>query len=279
MSRLEDLLRETLTAREADAPDATRLAADVRRRLRRRRVQWAGAGLSAAAATALAVTLAVVLPGQDTQSVLRQPSRTTGSQTYPLPGDGWKPGDASLDALTAGPFHAARRDGQVCAWLGDSFRPMLWPAGYQVRLDPVELIAPDGTVVARQGEKVDAGGGGGEAKPGTPCAHSGEWTFFISGAPGLVKGVLAGRLVAVGGPTSTPRPLPGHVTASGPRASQTVQVGPDGNYQLDLPPGTYTLTGTSPLYGDGRGTCRTVETTITATAGTTDKADVICSER
>lgn len=125
MSRLEDLLRETLTAREAGAPDATRLVADVRRRIRRRRVQWAGAGFSAAAVTALAVTLAVVLPGQDTQSVLPQPSSTVGTQTYPLPSDGWKPGDPSLSALTTGPFHAARRDGQVCAWLGDSFRPML----------------------------------------------------------------------------------------------------------------------------------------------------------
>lgn len=148
-----------------------------------------------------------------------------------------------------------------------------------MRLDPVELVAPDGTAVAHEGERVDAGGGGGEAKPGTPCARPGEWTFFINGAPGLVKGVLTGRLIAVGGATSNPRPLTGHVTASGPRASQTVQVGPDGNYKLNLPPGTYTLTGTSPLYDGGHGTCRPIETTIAVTAGTTDTADVICSEK
>jgi len=222
----------------------------------------------------------VVLPGHHSnQSVLRQSPPPTGSQIYPLPSDGWKPGDISLTALTGGPFHAARRDGQVCAWLGDAFRPMLWPAGYQVRLDPVELIAPDGTVVAREGEKVDAGGGGDVAKAGTPCARPGEWTFSIMGPPGLVTGVVTGRLVAVGGPASVPRPLPGEIVATGPRASKTVQVGPDGRYQLDLPPGTYTISGTSPGYADGQSTCRTNEASTKVNAGQIDTIDVICGER
>lgn len=282
MSRLEDLVRETLVEREADAPTGSRLLADVHRRraARRRRVRWTTGGLSAAAAVALVASLVVVLPGHDSnQSVLRQSPPPTGTQIYPLPSDGWKPGDPALLALTGGAFHAARRNGQVCAWLGDAFRPMLWPAGYQVRLDPVELIAPDGAVVALEGEKVSAGGGGDVAKAGAPCARPGEWTFSIMGPPMLVTGVVTGRLIAVGGPTSVPQPLPGEIVATGPRARKTVQVGADGDYQLELPPGTYTITGASSLYADGKSTCRTNEAGTQVTAGQIDTIDVICGER
>ncbi len=52
---------------------------------------------------------------------------------------------------------------------------------------------------------------------------------------------------------------------------------PRARSRLDLPPGTYTLTGTSPLYG--KGTRRTTEATITVLAGVGAEADVICTER
>lgn len=282
MSRLEDLLRETFAEREAEAPDGATLLADVhRRRARRRRAEWTLAGLSAAAVASLVVSLTVVLPTHDTnRNVLRQPQALAEGKTYPLPSDGWKPGDPSLDALTGGPFHAARRDGQYCAWLGTNFRPMLWPAGYRVRLNPTELIAPDGSVVAREGEQVSAGGGGDNAKPGTPCARPGEWTFSVNGTPVVARGVVAGRLIAVGGPApGVPRPLAGEITATGAGTTQTVQVGADGTYRLRLPPGIYTITGSSLLYMSGQGTCRTADTTVTVTAGLTTNADVLCTER
>jgi hypothetical protein len=98
-----------------------------------------------------------------------------------LPSDGWRPGDIAMSALTGGRFHAAVVRGTVCAWLGDSFRPMLWPAGYRVRLRPVELIAPSGAVVAREGQRTGAGGGSFPATAGTPCARAGQETFAING--------------------------------------------------------------------------------------------------
>ena len=41
--------------------------------------------------------------------------------------------------------------------------PIVWPAGFRARFGPdLEVLAPDGTVVARGGELItDAGGGGG----------------------------------------------------------------------------------------------------------------------
>jgi hypothetical protein len=114
-------------------------------------------------------------------------SVTSSSDLYALPSDGWKAGDGSLTALTGGKFHAGRVGDQVCAWLGDSFRPMLWPDGYKVRLNPAELIAPNGTVVAHDGDEMSAGGGGHDAKSGTPCAQPGEWTWDVEGALGIAK--------------------------------------------------------------------------------------------
>jgi len=54
-------------------------------------------------------------------------------------------------------------DGELeggCAWL-DASRgryEVLWPPGYTVAYEPVRLIGPDGTVVARDGEQVTVRG-------------------------------------------------------------------------------------------------------------------------
>lgn len=269
MSRLEDLVRETLASREPEVPSGVTLLHDVKERTdRRRRVRWLAAGVAAAVVLACAVTLVMVVPGGREHGPLSvsvsSPSMTT---TVALPSDGWKPGDDSLLALTGGPFHAARVNGVVCGWLGTTFRPMLWPAGYQARLDPVELIAPDGTVIAHEGQELTAGGGGDNAKPGTPCARTGQWTFFINGAPlPGDSGVVHGKLEAVGGPPpGPPRPLPGHVTVTGPGPTRTTKVGPDGGYLFSLPPGKYSITGHSPRYGNNKSICNPMGQTVTIT--------------
>jgi hypothetical protein len=282
-TRLEDLLHETLTAYGAAAPDDSTLLRDVRSRAtrrRRRRLGWVAVGGTAVAVGAIVLALVTLLPSGSsgpTSSKVRiaGPSATS----YPLPSDGWKPGDSSLDALTGGPFHAARISGQVCAWLGAQFRPMLWPAGYAVRLNPATLIAPDGTVVAREGQNLRAGGGRSNAKPGTPCAQPGQDTWFVSGAPSLDIGRVHGHLSAVGGPAPGSRkPLSGEVTATGPQVTRTVQVGPDGNFSLTLPPGNYTLTGHGPDYGGGRAVCRTADSTVHVRTSRAVTADVVCQE-
>ncbi|MCR6492567.1 hypothetical protein [Cellulomonas sp. P24] len=69
-------------------------------------------------------------------------------------------------------------------------------------------------------------------------------------------GTLSGHLYVVGGPApGTPRAVDGTVVATGPDGRHTATVGADGSYTMELAPGTYTVTGTSPQYGDGKSPC------------------------
>jgi len=102
-----------------------------------------------------------------------------------LPTDGWKPGQPSESALTGGSFHATMTAQGPCAWLGNTPRPFLWPAGYAVRFHPTELIDAAGHVVARQGQKIYFGGGfePAAAATGTDCAASGQQIWAVQSAP------------------------------------------------------------------------------------------------
>ena len=112
-------------------------------------------------------------------------TRPTGpaDRTFPLPSDGWKPGDPSLLALTGGTFHAVLTTDGACAWLGPDRRPFQWPAGYQVRFHPTELIDGSGHVVATEGQTVYFGGGERPAPAGTPCATTNETTWYVQSRP------------------------------------------------------------------------------------------------
>lgn len=69
-------------------------------------------------------------------------------------------------------------------------------------------------------------------------------------------GTLSGHLYMVGGPApGTPRAVEGTVVATGPDGRHTATVGADGSYTMQLAPGTYTVTGTSPQYGEGKSPC------------------------
>ena len=80
----------------------------------------------------------------------------------------------------------------------------------------------------------------------------------------------------------TPVPLPGRVVAESPDGSRnTATADKSGHYTISLPPGTYQLTGYSPLArGDGvEMQCRATNA-VQVTAGTTTTGiDVICSVR
>lgn len=80
-----------------------------------------------------------------------------------------------------GPFHAVMTSSGPCAWIGGTRRPFLWPDGYEVRFTPTELIAPDGHVVAREGETITSGGGGNNALAPTRCGGANEWTWSVMG--------------------------------------------------------------------------------------------------
>lgn len=94
-----------------------------------------------------------------------------------------------------------------------------------------------------------------------------------AGADGS-RGTIKGRLLAAGMSTT---PLPGKVTAS-PGDLPPIVVADDGAFVMTLPPGTYTLTGRSPRYNDGRVECRAASP-VHVVANQTVVADVYCVEK
>jgi len=52
-------------------------------------------------------------------------------------------------------------DGTYCVWLTDrgEREAVLWPPGYRARLDPLEILDPDGQIVAREGDMLIVSGG------------------------------------------------------------------------------------------------------------------------
>jgi hypothetical protein len=101
-----------------------------------------------------------------------------------------------------------------------------------------------------------------------------------TGPDGVTAGTVRGKLLRVGGPApGAPFPLPGQVTATAPGGApaRTVTVGKNGRFAIsNLPVGSYSLTGTSPLIDSGQATCRAGHTVHVRTAKVT-RVDVICS--
>jgi hypothetical protein len=81
----------------------------------------------------------------------------------------------------------------------------------------------------------------------------------------------------VGGPVDVHQPVDGSVTIEGP-VDRTIDVGSDGTFSIWVPPGRYSLTGHSPLYGGGEYLCRGL-TPVTVHMGQTTSTDVGCDMR
>jgi hypothetical protein len=91
---------------------------------------------------------------------LSSASAGTSSQrtrSYPLPSDGWKPGQGAMEAISSGPFFATLTRSGTCT--SDGLITYLWPAGYRVRFHPTVLLDTAGKVVAHQGQYITVGGG------------------------------------------------------------------------------------------------------------------------
>jgi hypothetical protein len=97
-----------------------------------------------------------------------------------------------------------------------------------------------------------------------------------SSTPAPVKGTIAGTFLAVGGPApGLHRPVSGVVTLIGPAGRAIdVTVGPKGTFKLQVPEGSYSLSGHSPQFGDGYYLCSggTIRVRTTSPA----IADVVC---
>lgn len=115
-------------------------------------------------------------------------------------------------------------------------------------------------------------GCGGDDKPET----SGR-TAPPSTLPASV-GTVQGRLLMVGGPApGASDPISGRLTIKGTGSTLRADIGKDGKYAIQLAPGDYRITATSPSIDDGAMTCVTAPATTTLIAGKTVTADVVCS--
>jgi hypothetical protein len=98
--------------------------------------------------------------------------------------------------------------------------------------------------------------------------------------PTTETGVVKGTLEAVGGPGPGPaRPLNGSIALrDSDGAVFTATAGSDGVFLVQVPIGTYAITGRSPLYESGNTDC-TSSGPATLTVGAAIHVVVVCSER
>jgi hypothetical protein len=136
---------------------------------------------------AIGVLASVALPLSG-GSAATPPQRT---RSYPLPSDGWKPGQGAMEAISSAPFHARLTRSRTCT--SDGSISYLWPAGYRVRFHPTVLLDPTGKVVAHQGQYITVGGGivGTASWPSAARCYKGGNVFAIQssvqlGRPGQI---------------------------------------------------------------------------------------------
>ena len=101
-----------------------------------------------------------------------------------------------------------------------------------------------------------------------------------SGSGGYQQNVT-GKFVRVGGPApGSPVPLPGTITARAATGQTfTATAGSDGRFKLSLPPGSYRVTGRSPLMQSGQMICGAGARLRVARSKPAAPVTVVCSIR
>jgi hypothetical protein len=90
---------------------------------------------------------------------------------------------------------------------------------------------------------------------------------------------VSGTLRMTGGPSDATQPgVAGRVVFASQQAREVITAAADGSFSGSLPAGTYRVTGTSPLFGDGQGVCRTTAPVV-VTDGAVTGLVVACSRR
>jgi len=90
---------------------------------------------------------------------------------------------------------------------------------------------------------------------------------------------VTGKFVRVGGPApGLPFPLPGTITARAATGQTfTATAGDDGRFKLSLPPGTYRVTGRSPLMQSGQMICAATAAVRVTRGKPAGHVTVVCS--
>lgn len=105
-------------------------------------------------------------------------------RTIPIATSSWKPGDGALQALGGG---VLRTTPDGCPYLGPRDPrstdriPVVWPAGFTARHakdGKVEILAPNGSVIVREGDFLYAGGGYRPSRS-RPCTLGAADAFVI----------------------------------------------------------------------------------------------------
>ena len=115
---------------------------------------------------------------------------------YPVPTSAWRPGDISALALATGTLQGGYEHGTFCVWLTPPIaraasvrQAIVWPAGYHVRPHPLELLDAHNVVVAKDGDLISFGGGGGPVQPG-PCMLGQTSAFYVNSTVSVTRHTL-----------------------------------------------------------------------------------------
>jgi hypothetical protein len=103
--------------------------------------------------------------------------------------------------------------------------------------------------------------------------------FTLHSSTPRYDAAVKGQLLISGGPSpGTPRPSDGEVTARNASGqSLSISVPSTGKFTLQLPAGKYSLTGSSPQFGNGQYKCFALRT-VTVLEGKSIHEDVFCPE-
>jgi hypothetical protein len=90
---------------------------------------------------------------------------------------------------------------------------------------------------------------------------------------------VSGTLLMTGGPSGASQPgVEGQVVFTSDGQHQVTPAAADGTFTTSLAPGTYTVTGTSPQFGDSKGTCR-ADTSVVVNGTAVAGVVVACSRK
>ena len=182
MKDIELALRDTLAAAASGAPpdDALNIDAMTAGRSRRR----LSITLAAAAAAFMITGTGLILAVSGHLDEDDQRATSLGTPIV-VATSNWKTGDFAEQALLTGTLLTTS---EGCPYVEGSTDPahpspvaLVWPAGYQARRAPggeVQVTGPDGTVMIREGDRFQAGGGYTDSKD-RPCTLGAAGAFFI----------------------------------------------------------------------------------------------------
>lgn len=133
--------------------------------------------------------VSMVLIGAIAACGVKPSDTSTSSHLLPAPTSAWRPGEPALEALAAGTLEGGYKGNRYCVWLSvkSGQVPIVWPAGYHIRLHPLELLNSHARVVAEGGDRISVGGGFSPDKPASECMLGQKEAFVVMSGITLIS--------------------------------------------------------------------------------------------